>query len=76
MTVELAPPPLDPAPHSNHAVRGKRLGLGLLTVYGSGALVQDTAAYLLSYLLLFYLTVVCGMAASDCHLHRKLTSPA
>lgn len=66
MTVELAPPPLDPASPApdNHTARGQRLGLGLLTVYGSGALVQDTAAYLLSYLLLFYLTVVCGMDAS------------
>lgn len=34
----------------------------MLTIYGSGALVQDTAAYALSYLLLFYLTVVCGMS--------------
>jgi GPH family glycoside/pentoside/hexuronide:cation symporter len=36
----------------------------MLTIYGSGALVQDTAAYALSYLLLFYLTVVCGMSGS------------
>lgn len=66
LTVELAPPPLEPAPIANasHAARGQRLGAGVMLVYGSGALVQDTAAYALSYLLLFYLTVVCDMSAS------------
>ncbi len=67
MTVELTPP-LDPAPNSepnpSHAARGHRLGLGILTVYGAGQLLQDTAAFALSYLLLFYLTVVCGMSGS------------
>ncbi|MDQ0465771.1 GPH family glycoside/pentoside/hexuronide:cation symporter [Caulobacter ginsengisoli] len=58
----LAPPPTDPS--ANHTARGRKLGLGMLTVYGSGALVQDTAVFALSYLLLFYLTVVCGMSGS------------
>ena len=49
---------------ANHTARGKRLGLGMLTAYGSGAMVQDTAVYSLNSLLLFYLTIVCGMSGS------------
>ena len=49
---------------ANHDARGQRLGLGMLSLYGSGMLVQDTMAYGLGTLLLFYLTVVCGMSGS------------
>ena len=48
----------------NHDARGKRLGLGMLGLYGSGMLVQDTTAFGLGSLLLFYLTVVCGLSGS------------
>jgi GPH family glycoside/pentoside/hexuronide:cation symporter len=59
------PAQLNPeAAGANHVARGKRLGLGMLTAYGSGALVQDTAVYSLNSLLLFYLTIVCGMSGS------------
>jgi GPH family glycoside/pentoside/hexuronide:cation symporter len=36
----------------------------MLGLYGSGMLVQDTMAFGLGTLLLFYLTVVCGMSGS------------
>jgi len=49
---------------ANHVARGQRLSLGTLTVYGSGMLVQDTLALGLGTLLLFYLTVVCGLSGS------------
>jgi GPH family glycoside/pentoside/hexuronide:cation symporter len=68
LTVEIATTPLNPLappstePSANHTARGHRLGLGMLTIYGSGALVQDTAAFPLTYLLLFYLNQVCGMS--------------
>jgi GPH family glycoside/pentoside/hexuronide:cation symporter len=48
----------------NHAVRGQRLGIGTLALYGSGMLVQDTLGLGLGTLLLFYLTIVCGMSGS------------
>jgi GPH family glycoside/pentoside/hexuronide:cation symporter len=48
----------------NHAARGERLGLSTLALYGSGMLVQDTLALGLGTLLLFYLTIVCGMSGS------------
>ncbi|WP_304190615.1 MFS transporter [Phenylobacterium aquaticum] len=46
---------------ANHTARSSRLGLGMLTAYGTGALVQDTANFGLNTLLLFYLTIICGM---------------
>jgi len=49
----------------NHAARAKRLGLGTLAVYGSGMLVQDTLGLGLGTLLLFYLTIICGMSGSS-----------
>ena len=52
-------PPID-----NHEARSKRLGIGTLGVYGSGMLVQDTLGLGLGSLLLFYLTILCGMSGS------------
>lgn len=52
-------------PHGdNHAARSTRLGVGTLAVYGSGMLVQDTLGLGLGSLLLFYLTIICGMSGS------------
>jgi GPH family glycoside/pentoside/hexuronide:cation symporter len=53
-----------PPAGANHDARTQRLGLGLLGLYGSGALVQDTIVFALGQLLLFYLTVVCGLSGS------------
>ncbi|HEY1449091.1 MAG TPA: MFS transporter [Caulobacteraceae bacterium] len=44
-----------------HAARAKRLGLGFLGVYGSGALVEIFITFALGQFLLFYLTIVCGL---------------
>src|SRR5690349_7477524 len=55
--------PIGPA-GDNHAARGHRLGVGTLALYGSGMLVQDTLGLGLGTLLLFYLTIVCGMSGS------------
>ena len=49
---------------ANHVARAQRLKFGTLAVYGSGMLVQDTLALGLGTLLLFYLTVVCGLSGS------------
>jgi GPH family glycoside/pentoside/hexuronide:cation symporter len=54
----------DRDPAANHNQRSKRMRLGSLAAYGSGALVQDTTAYGLGNLLLFYLTIVCGLSGS------------
>ena len=52
-------------PHdASHAARAKRLSFGTLAVYGSGMLVQDTLGLGLGTLLLFYLTIICGMSGS------------
>lgn len=52
-------------PHDDsHAARAKRLSLGTLAIYGSGMLVQDTLGLGLGTLLLFYLTIICGMSGS------------
>ena len=47
-----------------HAVRRETLGVGLLGVYGSGAMVEAVCTFCLSTLLYFYLTAVCGMAGT------------
>ena len=52
-------PPID-----NHEARSSRLKVGTLAVYGSGMLVQDTLGLGLGSLLLFYLTIICGMSGS------------
>src|ERR1700677_4073597 len=49
---------------ANHAERSGRLGLGALAAYGSGTMVQDIVQYGLNTLLLFYLTIVCGLSGS------------
>jgi GPH family glycoside/pentoside/hexuronide:cation symporter len=49
---------------ANHAERSGRLGFAALTAYGSGSLVQDIIQYGLNTLLLFYLTIVCGLSGS------------
>jgi GPH family glycoside/pentoside/hexuronide:cation symporter len=49
---------------ANHAERSGKLGFGMLAAYGSGALVSDTTAFGLNTLLLFYLTIVCGLSGS------------
>ncbi len=53
-------------PHAaNHTARGERLRLPLLAAYGSGMLVQDTLGLGLGTLLLFYLTVICGLSGAS-----------
>jgi GPH family glycoside/pentoside/hexuronide:cation symporter len=54
-------------PHSEahgeaHKARSRRLGIGILSVYGSGALVETTINFALGQFLLFYLTIVCGLS--------------
>ena len=48
----------------NHEARTVKLRLGMLAAYGSGMLVQDTLTLGLGTLLLFYLTVICGLSGS------------
>ena len=49
---------------ANHAERSAKLGFGMLAAYGSGTLVADTTSFGLNTLLLFYLTIVCGLSGS------------
>ncbi|HZC18010.1 MAG TPA: MFS transporter [Caulobacteraceae bacterium] len=49
---------------ANHLARDKRLSRGLLAVYGAGSMVSDVTAFGLNTLLLFYLTIVCGLSGS------------
>jgi len=49
---------------ANHTERSGRLRLGALGAYGSGSMVQDVIQYGLNTLLLFYLTIVCGLSGS------------
>jgi GPH family glycoside/pentoside/hexuronide:cation symporter len=49
---------------ANHTERSSRLRLGSLAAYGAGSMVQDTTALGLNTLLLFYLTIVCGLSGS------------
>jgi len=51
-------------PADNHAVRSVKLGLGALSVYGSGALVENITTWVVGYLALFYLTWVCGLSGA------------
>jgi GPH family glycoside/pentoside/hexuronide:cation symporter len=50
---------------ANHASRSSRLGLGALSVYGSGALVENITTWVVGSLLLFYLTIICGLSGSE-----------
>ena len=71
-----APPSPDVAaaqPADNHAARSARLGLGTLGVYGSGALVENITTLIVGQLLLFYLTIVCGLSGTWAGLALGLT---
>lgn len=57
----------------NHAARGARLSLGALSVYGSGALVENLTSAAIGGLLFFYLNVVCGLSAGLAGLALGLT---
>ncbi|MGH6987752.1 MAG: MFS transporter [Caulobacteraceae bacterium] len=46
------------------AIRRTRLGVGFLSVYGAGAIVDATSAIYLAAFLLFYLTAVCGLSGA------------
>ncbi|HEV7157116.1 MAG TPA: MFS transporter [Caulobacteraceae bacterium] len=48
-------------PGAAHAERARPLGLPLLGVYGSGALVEVMINFALGQFLLFYLTIACGL---------------
>lgn len=47
-----------------HALRQGALGNGTLAVYGAGAMVDALTTFLLSTLLYFYLTAVCGLSGT------------
>jgi GPH family glycoside/pentoside/hexuronide:cation symporter len=49
---------------ANHAARASKVRLGLLGVYGSGALVENITTVAVGALLLFYLTVICHLSGS------------
>lgn len=51
-------------PETNHGMRSVKLGLGALSVYGSGALVENVTTLTVGGLLLFYLTIICGLSGS------------
>jgi GPH family glycoside/pentoside/hexuronide:cation symporter len=51
-------------PLGNHAARASKVRFGLLSVYGSGALVENVTTAAVGGLLLFYLTVICGLSGS------------
>jgi GPH family glycoside/pentoside/hexuronide:cation symporter len=52
------------APPDSHAVRSSRVSFGLLSIYGSGSLVENVTSAAVAGLLLFYLTVICGLSGS------------
>ena len=54
-----------PPTAANHAARSSKLGLGALTIYGSGALVENITTWVVGSLLLFYLTIICGLSGSE-----------
>jgi GPH family glycoside/pentoside/hexuronide:cation symporter len=49
----------------NHAARSSRLKLSTLGAYGAGMLVQDSLGLGLGTLLLFYLTIFCGLSGAE-----------
>ena len=53
-----------PSTGANHTARLSKLGLGALSVYGSGALVENITTVAIGGLLLFYLTIICGLSGS------------
>jgi GPH family glycoside/pentoside/hexuronide:cation symporter len=62
ITATMEPPPAFVA--DNHQVRASKVRLGLLSIYGSGALVENVTTAAIGGLLLFYLTVICGLSGS------------
>ncbi|MGH6970659.1 MAG: MFS transporter, partial [Caulobacteraceae bacterium] len=52
------------APADPHEARKAKLGAGLLSVYGVGAMVDATTSVYLGTFLYFYLTAVCGMSGT------------
>ncbi|MFI4974040.1 MAG: MFS transporter [Caulobacterales bacterium] len=78
-TTELTSGIVEPAPAApaksaaNHAARSSKLGLGALSIYGSGALVENFTTYAIGTLLLFYLTVVCGLSGTEAGIALGLT---
>jgi len=63
LATALAEPPATTA--AAHAARSNKLGLGALGVYGSGALVENLTTTVIGSLLLFYLTIVCGLSGAE-----------
>jgi GPH family glycoside/pentoside/hexuronide:cation symporter len=56
---------VDPAVGADeHAARRADLGIGVLGVYGAGAVVDAICTFCLSTLLYFYLTAVCGLSGT------------
>ncbi|HZZ89181.1 MAG TPA: MFS transporter, partial [Caulobacteraceae bacterium] len=51
-------------PAEDRAGRTAKLGFGALAVYGSGALVENLTTQMVGQLLLFYLTIVCGLSGT------------
>jgi len=60
-------------PADNHAARSAKLGLGVLGIYGSGALVENITSLIVGGLLLFYLTIVCGLSGTGAGIALGLT---
>jgi GPH family glycoside/pentoside/hexuronide:cation symporter len=58
------PRPASGAGVANQAARSSKLGLGVLSLYGSGALVENITTQMVGQLLLFYLTWVCGLSGT------------
>jgi glycoside/pentoside/hexuronide:cation symporter, GPH family len=62
-----------PAPADNHAARSAKLGFATLGLYGSGALVENITTLIVGGLLLFYLTIVCGLSGTGAGIALGLT---
>jgi glycoside/pentoside/hexuronide:cation symporter, GPH family len=60
-------------PADNHTARSAKLGLGPLAVYGSGAMVENITTLIVGGLLLFYLTIVCGLSGTGAGIALGLT---
>lgn len=64
LSAEPRPTP-EAATAANHAARAAKLGIGALGIYGSGALVENITTLFVGQLLLFYLTIVCGLSGTE-----------
>jgi GPH family glycoside/pentoside/hexuronide:cation symporter len=66
--------PADAEPsQGSHSIRSRRLGLGPLAFYGSGAVVENITTLVVGQFLLFYLTIVCGMSGTAAGLALGVT---